>query len=193
MSHYQALPQRLQPISKTVLSIVVVTFLGGCATSDPPTSDASSPRPLESEAIERQEPSSIATAQASSGDFAEVIDVSVSEESGNFTFSVTVQSPDTGCEQYADWWEVLSEEGELLYRRVLLHSHVDEQPFTRSGGPVAIQPTDGVIVRSHMNRSGYGTQAQKGTVAEGFSAVDLPEGFAVDVAQQEPLPSGCNF
>ncbi len=193
MSHYRVLTQRLQSISTALLPIMIVTFFGGCSLSDAPTSDASSPEAAESEVVEQAESPPTESVQDQSGDVATVTDVSVSGEAGNFTFNVTVQSPDTGCEQYADWWEVLSEEGELLYRRVLLHSHVDEQPFTRSGGPVAIQPTDGVIVRSHMNQSGYGTQAQKGTVAEGFSPVELPEGFANSVAEQDPLPSGCNF
>ena len=69
---------------------------------------------------------------------ADVIDVSTSGQPGAYSFSVTVSSPDTGCEQYADWWEVVTEDGQLLYRRVLLHSHVAEQPFTRSGGPVDV-------------------------------------------------------
>lgn len=45
----------------------------------------------------------------------------------------------------------MSTDGKLLYRRVLLHSHVDEQPFTRSGGPVPIQTDSVVWVRAHMD------------------------------------------
>ena len=72
---------------------------------------------------------------------------------GTYTFSVTVESPDTGCAQYADWWEVLRPDGSLVYRRVLLHSHVDEQPFTRSGGPVNIASNEDIYIRVHMNLS----------------------------------------
>jgi len=69
---------------------------------------------------------------------ADVLSVEVTGSPNAYQFSVKIASPDTGCEQYADWWEVLSEDGQLLYRRILLHSHVNEQPFVRSGGPVNI-------------------------------------------------------
>ncbi|MEO0406449.1 MAG: hypothetical protein AAF289_03760 [Cyanobacteria bacterium P01_A01_bin.135] len=129
------------------------------------------------------------------GDIAAVENVSVSGEPGRYQFSVTVRSQETGCDQYADWWEVVSESGELLYRRILAHSHVDEQPFTRSGGPVPVQPGDLVTVRVHMNNTGYSPEARQGTVSDGaeFEAVTLAPDFAAALAQQDPLPSGCTF
>ena len=111
---------------------------------------------------------------------ADVTAVSVTGNAGDYRFSVTVSSPDTGCDQYADWWEVLGESGDLLYRRVLLHSHVGEQPFSRSGGPVAADQV--VWVRAHMNPQGYGGVAFKGTVQDGFAA-----------AAQDLLPADCDF
>jgi len=130
-------------------------------------------------------------AMKSSG--ADVIAVQASGSPGAYSFNVTVKSPDTGCQQYADWWEVLSEDGKLLYRRVLLHSHVGEQPFTRSGGPVPIQPDTVVWVRAHMNISGFGGAVQKGSVKGGFKPAVLDAGFAAGVAKQQPLPDGCAF
>lgn len=125
--------------------------------------------------------------------FADVTGVSVSGEPGAYGFSVTISSPDTGCEQFADWWEVISEDGELLYRRILLHSHVSEQPFTRSGGPVEIAADEIVIVRAHMNTGGYGGVARRGSVEAGFEDDRSLEGFAPELASREPLPRGCDF
>ncbi|MEL6157713.1 MAG: hypothetical protein AAGJ95_03120 [Cyanobacteria bacterium J06554_11] len=120
--------------------------------------------------------------------------VSINESSeGNYTFSVTVASEETGCDRYANWWEVITEDGTLLYRRILAHSHVDEQPFTRSGGPVEIEADEVVIVRSHMYPTGYHTQAIQGSFTKGFESVTLPADFATELAEVEPLPTGCTF
>lgn len=126
-------------------------------------------------------------------DQAEVLEVKVSGEAGAYNFSVTISSPDEGCNQYADWWEVITQDGELLYRRVLLHSHVGEQPFTRSGGPVPIGADTIVLVRAHMNTSGYGSQAMQGSPEGEFEQVELSDDFAADLGETPPLPQGCNF
>jgi hypothetical protein len=124
---------------------------------------------------------------------ADVVAVHASGQAGAYEFNVTLRSPDTGCRQYADWWEVVSEDGRLLYRRVLLHSHVDEQPFTRSGGPVPIQATTPVWVRAHMNTGGYGGRALHGSVQTGFVPATPKADFAAQLATQAPLPDGCDF
>jgi hypothetical protein len=121
---------------------------------------------------------------------ADVLSVSVRGTS----FSVELQSPDVGCSNYADWWEVVTPEGELLYRRILAHSHVDEQPFTRSGGPVDVGGDDTVIVRAHMNPGGYGGQAMRGSANAGFTVdATITASFAEGLESSEPLPSGCAF
>lgn len=127
--------------------------------------------------------------------YAVVEDVSASGEEGKYTFSVTLKSPDTGCQQYADWWEVLSENGDLVYRRILVHSHVNEQPFTRSGGAVHIGASDVVVIRGHMNTLGYGEGevAMKGSVASGFQGFVISKNFAADIEKESPQPNGCTF
>lgn len=130
------------------------------------------------------------TADETAGPFARTEAVEVR---GQSTFAVTIRSPDTGCEQYADWWEVLSEEGQLIHRRVLAHSHVDEQPFTRSSGPVKVARGQVSIVRTHMHPAGYGTQALRGTISAGFEEIVLPEGFAAAVASEGPQPPPCAY
>ncbi|MCK7579497.1 MAG: hypothetical protein MZV65_29830 [Chromatiales bacterium] len=135
----------------------------------------------------------LAQGAAVMSDKADVLAVQASGAPGAYQFNVTIRSPDTGCARYADWWEVLSEDGRLLYRRVLLHSHVGEQPFTRSGGPVPVQPGTVVWVRAHMNPAGYGGRALRGSVMAGFTAAELPADFAAGVAGQAPLPEARDF
>ena len=125
---------------------------------------------------------------------ADVVAVGATGDSGAYTFTVTLRSPDTGCDQYADWWEVITPSGELIYRRILEHSHVDEQPFTRSGGAVNMGPSTRVVVRGHMNTTGYGGLAFSGSVETGFGEDDLVTGeLAPDLADEMPLPSACAF
>ena len=127
------------------------------------------------------------------GKFADITNVSVSGLENAYTFNVTISSPDIGCDQYADWWEVVSASGELIYRRILLHSHVNEQPFTRSGGSVDISEEDIIWVRAHMNNTGYGGKTLKGSVKDGFQEMDFPEDLGNNLDQIAPLPDGCNF
>ncbi len=70
--------------------------------------------------------------------------------SGNsWTFSVTLKHADSGWDHYADLWQVLTPDGDLLGERVLLHPHVNEQPFTRSLSGVAVPDgLDTVIIRA---------------------------------------------
>jgi hypothetical protein len=124
---------------------------------------------------------------------AQVTDVSISGSDNQYTFNVTISSPDLGCTQYANWWEVVDLEGNLLYRRILAHSHVDEQPFTRSGGPIDISENTEVYIRAHMNTTSYGSKVFKGSVADGFTSENLDLDFAKDLEEIDPLPSGCAF
>ena len=119
--------------------------------------------------------------------------VKVTGEAMNYNFAVTVESQDTGCDQYADWWEVIDADQSLVYRRILAHSHVMEQPFTRDGGGVTITSDQTVYIRVHMNNSGYATLGLSGSVDNGFKAVDIDKSFAKEVESEAPQPSGCAF
>lgn len=121
-----------------------------------------------------------------------VVSVTVSGNENAYTFSVGVQSPDQGCDQFANWWEVITEDGNLLYRRLLNHSHVNEQPFIRSGGSVNISSDQVVIVRAHMNSSGYGVVTYKGSVANGFERFTTADDFALTLENEQPLSSRCD-
>jgi hypothetical protein len=124
---------------------------------------------------------------------ADVVKVSASGTPGAYTFEVTISSPDTGCELYADWWEVLSAQGELIYRRILSHSHAAEQPFARAGGPLAIGADEIVWVRAHLHPGGYGGEAARGSVEGGFERSALAPEFASAVERLPPLPEGCAY
>lgn len=136
--------------------------------------------------------------------FAHVRAVQVSGETQSYVFAVSVESADIDCSQFADWWEVLSEEGELLFRRILEHSHTDENgtsdpdapgnTFTRSGGPVPVAGDRTVLVRAHMSTGGYEGDLMIGSPDEGFRiATDVPPGFAADVESLPPQPGACAF
>lgn len=85
---------------------------------------------------------------------------------GTWTFYVTVEHTDTGWDDYADGWDVLTPQGQVLkpdpdspFTRLLLHPHVGQQPFTRSQSGIAIpEGVNQVIVRAHDIVDGFGGQ-----------------------------------
>jgi len=81
------------------------------------------------------------------------------QSSGDWRFDVTLSHPDTGWDHYADGWRVLDMDGNQLGLRVLVHPHVDEQPFTRSLGGVAIPAgTKQVQIQSRCLVDGWSIQ-----------------------------------
>jgi hypothetical protein len=100
---------------------------------------------------------------------ADIKNVSVTGSDGNYTFSVEIKSDDAGWNQYADEWEVLNAQGNLIYQRVLMHPHVNEQPFTRSGGPIHIEKSDKIYIRAHLKNKGYVGDVFEGSVEKGFA------------------------
>ncbi len=98
---------------------------------------------------------------------ADVLFVKAEEKSANvWTFSVTVAHPDTGWEDYADGWDVLLPDGSVIFpdanspfTRLLVHPHVNEQPFTRSQANIEIPAeVTAVTVRAHDLLDGFGGQ-----------------------------------
>ena len=81
-----------------------------------------------------------------------------------WSFSVKVQHPDTGWEDYADGWDVVLTDGSVAkpdadspFTRLLLHPHVGEQPFTRSQSNITIPANvTTVSVRAHDLVDGFG-------------------------------------
>lgn len=171
-----------------VFSLIVLLMVWGCAPgiAGPAQDDLTDEQSSQKTAI-------IVGGKPANGDLANIISVEVSGEEGAYQFSVGISSRDEGCDQYADWWEVFNLGGELIYRRILLHSHVDEQPFVRGGGPVNISSDAVVWVRAHMHPAGYGGLAMKGSVAQGFEQIELNADFVSDLAESLPLPAGCDF
>lgn len=88
----------------------------------------------------------------------------IQADDGTWTFHVTVRHPDTGWEDYADGWDVLTPDGTVIqpdpsspFTRLLLHPHETEQPFTRSQSGIAIPPdVTQVRVRAHDLVDGFG-------------------------------------
>ena len=96
----------------------------------------------------------LASSAAVAGE-AEVIDVKVTAAASGFRFEVTVRHDNEGWDHYADRWEVLGPDGEVLAVRVLAHPHEYEQPFTR--GLTGVEIAAGVRrVRVHDSVHGEG-------------------------------------
>ncbi|MGF1567382.1 MAG: hypothetical protein ACFCVD_04825 [Nodosilinea sp.] len=128
-----------------------------------------------------------------------------SAAAGQYTLAVTLQSPDESCKRHVDWWEVLTEDGELVDRHILNAPHPFEKPFTTEK-TITAEPDQVLIVRAHFSGDienynqqvigsdiilKYPTQAMKGTLAKGFTSIRLPARFAAGVERQAPQPGEC--
>ncbi|WP_206378297.1 hypothetical protein [Sneathiella limimaris] len=88
---------------------------------------------------------------------ADVLDVKIAKTDADmFRFSVTVRHEDQGWDHYADKWDVLDMDGNVLGTRVLMHPHDNEQPFTRSMKISIPMHVKKVTVRAHDKVHGYG-------------------------------------
>ena len=107
-------------------------------------------------------------ATAAPADPPRVIGTEARASGGRWTFSVTLDHPDTGWDHYADGWRVELADGTVLGERPLAHPHVKEMPFTRSQSGISI-PGDvtEVFIRARCNVDGW---------AEDRAAFTLPNG-----------------
>ena len=71
-----------------------------------------------------------------------------------FRVSVTLRHADEGWEHYADRWIVTDGSGAVLGKRVLLHPHVAEQPFTRSATVVTPDGVSRIRIVARDSRHG---------------------------------------
>jgi hypothetical protein len=78
------------------------------------------------------------------------------EQNSTWTVSTTLHHIDTGWEEYADAWRIVTVDGHVLATRVLYHPHVDEQPFTRSLNQVRLPPgLTTVFIEAHCKAHGW--------------------------------------
>jgi hypothetical protein len=87
----------------------------------------------------------------------EVVAVNAGKSGSTWRFDVTLKHADEGWDHYADGWGVYLPDGTELGYRVLVHPHVNEQPFTRSLSGVKIpKGTESVIIRPNDKVHGVG-------------------------------------
>ena len=93
------------------------------------------------------------------GHDARVEGVDLRRSGDTWTVSVTLGHAETGWDDYADGWRVEAPDGTVLGTRVLAHPHVNEQPFTRSLGGVAL-PADltGIRIRTRTTTTGWAAE-----------------------------------
>lgn len=64
---------------------------------------------------------------------ADVVNATIKHLGGDrYRIDTTVKHADAGWDHYADRWDVLDAQGNVLDSRILAHPHDNEQPFTRS-------------------------------------------------------------
>jgi hypothetical protein len=131
-------------------------------------------------------------ATAASQLFPDVVSVQAQGTVGAYDFMVQIHGAGSDCNFYVDWWEVLSEDGRLLYRRVLSPGDAKERSVSGAGGPVRVDADAIVWVRVHSHPSGYGRVGFKGSPRTGFRKTEMPPDFAAEVANSPPLPGRCN-
>ncbi len=88
---------------------------------------------------------------------ADVVDGKITPLGDNrFRIDATVLHSDTGWDHYANRWDVLAADGQLLGSRELAHPHENEQPFTRSLTLSLPEGTRMVVLQANDSVHGLG-------------------------------------
>lgn len=88
---------------------------------------------------------------------ADIVQASAQKSGSTWTISATVRHDDEGWKHYANSFQVLTMDGKVLGTRVLVHPHLNEQPFTRSLSGVSIpENIKKVRIRAGDLVHGYG-------------------------------------
>lgn len=104
-------------------------------------------------------------AGSAAADAPEILSAKARETAAGWTVSATIAHPDTGWDHYADGFRVETGDGTVLGMRTLHHPHVEEQPFTRSLGGIAVPAgVDRLLVRARCNVDGWADAAMPVTL-----------------------------
>ncbi len=88
---------------------------------------------------------------------ADVLNATIKHLGGDrYRINTTVKHEDAGWDHYADRWDVLDTDGNVLDSRVLAHPHDNEQPFTRSLTLSIPAGMTTVIIRANDSVHGLG-------------------------------------
>jgi hypothetical protein len=168
---------------------VAVTTLAGCLGDDGPETNPTGSGETPTETGGEPTTTTSDGTGTNSLDLREANVTGVGIERGDgrtFDVSVTLYHDDDGEEEYANWWQVETLDGERLGRRDLTHPHGTRE-FTRSAGVGIPEGVSCVVVRGHDETHAYGGQAmlvgvdsgetktmRQGSDPVGFSAADCP-------------------
>ena len=148
---------RLLPAAPLVVASALL--LAGCGSGDTTTAtaDSTASQPAATATTE-ESPSESASADAAEQEFPDVESVELRrEDDGTVSALVTISSPYDTPERYADGWQVIDEDGEVLGEMELTHDHADEQPFTRMQSGLEVpEGVETVTVEARDSENGYG-------------------------------------
>lgn len=104
----------------------------------------------------------LASSEPALGGQVQILKASFGLTGAGWRVSVTLKHADAGWGHYADQWRVVTDERDVVATRVLLHPHVEEEPFTRSLFNVIIpEGTTILFVEAHDTVHGWAKERLK--------------------------------